>query len=180
MAYTFMKVKGIDIGSSRLEKEAQGTVEKIFKKAQSTGVEILLPIDHVIIPKEMFPLPESIEAANVKTTAGVSIDEGWMGVDIGPKTRELFCDKISEAKTIIWNGPVGIFEKDIFAKGSKFLALAIAESEAISVIGGGDTAAAVTKFSLSDKMSHISTGGGASLKYLGGEVLPGIAALDDK
>ena len=103
-----------------------------------------------------------------------------MGVDIAPRTRQLFCDKIKQAKTIIWNGPVGIFEKDIFAKGSEALALAIASSGAISVIGGGDTAAAVAKFSLADKMSHISTGGGASLEYLEGKTLPGIAALNDK
>ena len=180
MAYTFMKVKGIDIGSSRLEKEVQEIAGKIFEKAGEKGVEILLPVDHVIIPKEMFPFPENIETANVKTTAGASIDEGWMGVDIGPKTRQIFCDKIKQAKTVIWNGPVGIFEKDIFAKGSKALALAIAKSEAVSVIGGGDTAAAVARFSLADKMSHISTGGGASLEYLEGKILPGIAALNDK
>ncbi len=180
MAYTFLKAKGVDIGSSRLEKEAQGVVEKIFKKAQAKGVEILLPLDHVVIPKEMFPLPDSIEAVKIKITAGASIDEGLAGVDIGPKTRQLFCDKIKQAKTLVWNGPVGIFEKDVFAKGSEDIALAIASTDAISVIGGGDTAAAVAKFSLADKMSHISTGGGASLEYLEGKVLPGIAALDDK
>ncbi len=180
MAYTFLKAKGVDIGSSRLEKEAQGVVEKIFKKAQAKGVEILLPLDHVVIPKEMFPLPDSIEAGKIKITAGASIDEGWAGVDIGPKTRQLFCDKIKQAKTLVWNGPVGIFEKDVFAKGSEDIALAIASTDATSVIGGGDTAAAVAKFSLADKMSHISTGGGASLEYLEGKVLPGIAALDDK
>ncbi len=173
MAYTFMKVKGVDIGSSRLEKESQETVEKIFKKAEEQKVEILLPVDHIITD-------DFKTAVNVKTTCGASIDQGWIGVDIGPKTRQLFCDKIKEAKTIVWNGPVGIFEKDEFSKGSLALALAIAESEATSVIGGGDTAAAVAKFSLADKMSHISTGGGASLEYLEGKVLPGIAALSDK
>ncbi|MDP8290003.1 MAG: phosphoglycerate kinase, partial [Candidatus Susulua stagnicola] len=105
---------------------------------------------------------------------------GFMAVDIGPKTIELFCDKIKEAKTIVWNGPVGIFEKDLFAQGSKAIAIAIAASSATSVIGGGDTAAAVAKFSLADAMSHISTGGGASLEYLEGKVLPGVAALADK
>ena len=173
MAYTFMKVKGVDVGSSRIEEGSFETVERILKKAQEKGVEILLPIDHVVVD-------DIKEAANVKITEGISVDAGWIAVDIGPKTIELFCDKIRGAKTIVWNGPVGIFEKDVFAKGSEALARAIAESGATSVIGGGDTAAAVAKFSLTDKMSHISTGGGASLEYLEGKVLPGIAALADK
>ncbi len=173
MAYTFMKSKGINIGSSRLEENSLGIVEEIFADAKEKGVEIVLPIDHVIT--------DNIDtAANVKITEGESIDIGWMGVDIGPKTVELFCGRIKESKTIVWNGPVGIFEKDKFALGSKSLALAIADSDAVSVVGGGDTAAAVAKFLLSDKMSHISTGGGASLEYLEGKVLPGIAALNDK
>jgi len=181
MAYTFMKVQGVDVGSSRVEAESFEIVEKILKKAKERGVEILLPVDHVIIPKGTASLADDIkEAVNVKTTEGVSVDQGWMAVDIGPKTIELFCDKIREAKTVVWNGPVGIFEKDLFAKGSKAIAMAIAESEATSVIGGGDTAAAVAKFSLTEKMSHISTGGGASLEYLEGKVLPGVAALADK
>jgi len=173
MAYTFMKVQGIDVGSSRIEKESFEIVEKILKKAKERRVEILLPVDHVITD-------DIKEAVNVKTTEGVSVDSGWMAVDIGPKTIELFCDKIREAKTVVWNGPVGIFEKDVFAGGSRAIAVAIAESEATSVIGGGDTAAAVAKFSLANKMSHISTGGGASLEYLEGKVLPGVAALADK
>jgi len=181
MAYTFMKVGGIDVGSSRIEEESFETVEKILKKAEEKGVEILLPVDHVVIPKgTALPAGDIKEATNVKTTEGASIEAGWMAVDIGPKTIELFCDKIREAKTIVWNGPVGIFEKDLFAKGSEAIARAIAQSGAISVIGGGDTAAAVAKFSLSPKMSHISTGGGASLEYLEGKVLPGVAALADK
>lgn len=173
MAYTFMKVKGVDVGSSRVEKESFETVVKILKKAKEKNVEILLPVDHIVVD-------DIKEATNVKTTEGASIGQGWMAVDIGPKTIKLFCDKISEAKTIVWNGPVGIFEKDIFAKGTEALARAIAESGATSVIGGGDTAAAVAKFSLSPKMSHISTGGGASLEYLEGKVLPGVAALTNK
>lgn len=173
MAYTFLKVKGVNIGSSRLEEESLEIVAKIFKKAEERGVSIFLPLDHVVT--------DNIEVASkVKTTNSESIEEGWMGVDIGPKTIKLFCDKIREAQTIVWNGPLGIFENEKFAKGSKSLALAIANSKATSVIGGGDTAAAVAKFSLSDKMSHISTGGGASLEYLEGKTLPGIAALTDK
>jgi len=173
MAYTFMKVQGIDVGSSRVESESFETVKKILKKAEEKGVEILLPIDHVITNNIK-------EAINIKTTEGVSVEGGYKAVDIGPKTIELFCAKIKEAKTVVWNGPVGIFEKDVFAKGTEALAIAIAQSSATSVIGGGDTAAAVAKFSLTKEMSHISTGGGASLEYLEGKVLPGIAALDDK
>ena len=173
MAYTFMKVQGIDVGSSRVESESFETVKKILKKAEEKGVEILLPIDHVITNNIK-------EAINIKTTEGVSVEGGYKAVDIGPKTIELFCAKIKEAKTVVWNGPVGIFEKDVFAKGTEALAIAIAQSSATSVIGGGDTAAAVAKFSLTKEMSHISTGGGASLEYLEGKVLPGIAALSDK
>ena len=173
MAYTFMKVQGVDVGSSRIEEESFKTVEKILKKAEEKKVEIILPIDHVVTDNVE-------EAANIKTTEGALVESGWMAVDIGPKTIKLFCDKIKEAKTIVWNGPVGIFEKEKFAKGSEAIAIAIAESGATSVIGGGDTAAAVAKFSLADKMSHISTGGGASLEYLEGKVLPGVAALADK
>ncbi len=173
MAYTFMKVQGVDVGSSRIEEESFKTVEKILKKAEEKKVEILLPIDHVVVD-------DIKEETHAKTTEGVLVEAGWMAVDIGPKTIKLFCDKIKEAKTIVWNGPVGIFEKEAFAKGSQALAIAIAESGATSVIGGGDTAAAVSKFSLADKMSHISTGGGASLEYLEGKVLPGVAALADK
>jgi len=173
MAYTFMKVKGVDIGSSRLEQESLETAAKILDKAKQKNVEIVLPLDHVVT--------DNIEtAANVKTTDSESIEQGFMGVDIGPKTVKLFCDKIGQANIIVWNGPVGIFENDKFAQGSKMVAEAVAASKAISVIGGGDTAAAVVKFAVSDKMSHISTGGGASLEYLEGKALPGIAALRDK
>lgn len=180
MAYTFMKVQGIDVGSSRIEEESFAIVEKILKKAKDQGVTILLPVDHIIIPKGSDLTADFKDPGEIKTTAGACVDSGWMAVDIGPKTIDLFRGKIREAKTIVWNGPVGIFEKDAFAKGSQAIAVAIAESGAISVIGGGDTAAAVAKFSLSDKMSHISTGGGASLEYLEGKVLPGIAALADR
>ncbi len=169
MAYTFMKAKGIEVGSSRVEDEMLQTAKIILAKK----VKMLLPIDHLVTDNIK-------EAINIKTTSGESIEPGWLGVDIGPKTIELFSREIAKAATIVWNGPVGIFENDKFAKGSRALAEAIAELGAISVIGGGDTAAAVAKFSLADKMSHISTGGGASLEYLEGKVLPGIAALTDK
>ncbi|MCF7916450.1 MAG: phosphoglycerate kinase [Candidatus Omnitrophica bacterium] len=173
MAYTFLKVKEVEVGSSRLEKEMFEVVGKILNKAKEEGVEILLPIDHLVT--------DDIQSGeNTKVTEGVNIEQGWIGVDIGPKTEKLFGEKIKAAGTVVWNGPMGIFEKDQFAKGTKAVAEAIAESEAISVIGGGDTAAAVKKFKLEDKMSHISTGGGASLELLEGKVLPGIAALSDK
>ncbi|MFO8052783.1 MAG: phosphoglycerate kinase, partial [Candidatus Omnitrophota bacterium] len=173
MAYTFLKVKKVEVGSSRLEKEMFEVVEKILNKAKEKGVEILLPVDHLIT--------NDIESGeNVKVTEDVAIEKGWIGVDIGPKTEKLFGQKIESAGTVVWNGPMGIFEKDQFAKGTKAVAEAIAESEAVSVIGGGDTAAAVKKFKLSDQMSHISTGGGASLQFLEGKDLPGISALSDK
>jgi 3-phosphoglycerate kinase len=173
MAYTFMKAENINIGSSRFEQEMMDTAKVILEKAKAKGVEMVLPIDHVVT--------DNIEAAsNIKITDGESIDEGFIGVDIGPKTINLFIEEIKTAKTIVWNGPVGIFENDRFASGTKALAYAIAESGAVSVIGGGDTAAAVAKFNVADKMSHISTGGGASLEYLEGKALPGVAALADK
>ena len=173
MAYTFLKVNGIDVGSSRMEEEMIDTVKAIKDKASLKGVEIVLPIDHVIT--------DDFQAAiNVKTTDGEQIESGWMGVDIGPKSIELFKDKLKQVKTIVWNGPVGVFENDKFAAGTKALCDTLAKSDATTVIGGGDTAAAVLKFGVQDKMSHISTGGGASLEYLEGKVLPGVAALSDK
>ena len=173
MAYTFLKVNNVDIGSSRFEQEMVDTAKAILAKAREKGVEIVLPIDHVVT--------DNIETgSNIKITDGESIEKGFIGVDIGPKTINLFIEELKTAKTIVWNGPVGIFENDRFANGTKALAYTIAESDAISVIGGGDTAAAVAKFDVADKMSHISTGGGASLEYLEGKVLPGIAALAEK
>jgi 3-phosphoglycerate kinase len=173
MAYTFMKVNNIDIGSSRCEQDMLETAKSIIDKAREKGVDIVLPIDHIVT--------DNIEtASNIKITEAESIEEGFMGVDIGPKTINFFIEELKTAKTIVWNGPVGIFENDKFANGTKALAGAIAESDAISVIGGGDTAAAVAKFNVADKMSHISTGGGASLEYMEGKVLPGVAALADK
>tara|TARA_B100000315_G_C14553725_1_gene577129 strand:- start:543 stop:1727 length:1185 start_codon:yes stop_codon:yes gene_type:complete len=173
MAYTFLKVGGILVGSSRTEDNMIDTAGKILEKAKAKGVEIVLPLDHLITN-------DIKSASEVKTTESVSIPEGWMGVDIGPKTIESFSSKIKEAKTIVWNGPVGIFENDKFALGTREIAKQIAVSSATSVIGGGDTAAAVLKFGYSDSMSHISTGGGASLEYLEGKILPGVAALADK
>ena len=173
MAYTFLKQAGVDIGSSRYEEDVADTSKSILEKAKKQKVEIALPLDHVIC--------DSVdEPKDIKTTTDANIQEGFLGVDIGPKTVELFKNKLKDAKTIVWNGPMGIFEKDKFAEGTKLIAEAIAVSDATSVIGGGDSAAAVKKFKVEDKMSHISTGGGASLEYLEGKTLPGIAALADR
>jgi 3-phosphoglycerate kinase len=173
MAYTFLKQQGVDIGASRYEDEMVTVVERLQGLAKDRGVEILLPVDHVVCD-------DFLEPKTVRTTQGIIIEEGFMGVDIGPGTVELFISKLRDTKTIVWNGPMGVFEKNEFASGTKNLALAIAASSATSVIGGGDSAAAAKKFNVEAKMSHISTGGGASLEYLEGKLLPGIAALADR
>lgn len=172
MAYTFLKAQGKQIGNSRLEKEKLETAKSILDKAKQLNKEILLPVDNVIV--------DNIDA-NAKTEiAGENIPDGKIAVDIGPKTIKLFEEKLRSAKTIVWNGPMGIFEMDAFSKGTRELAGFIGSLKCISIIGGGDTAAAIAKFKLEDKMSHISTGGGASLEFLEGKNLPGIAALTDK
>ena len=172
MAYTFLKAQGKEIGNSKLEKDKLELAKSILDKAKQLNKEILLPIDNLVVDK--------IDP-NAKTEiVGESIPEGKIAVDIGPKTIKLFQDKLSQAKTIIWNGPLGIFEMDAFSSGTREVAKFISTLKAVTIIGGGDTAAAVAKFKLEDKMSHISTGGGASLEFLEGKTLPGIAALTDK
>jgi phosphoglycerate kinase len=173
MAYTFLKVRGKTIGSSKLDKDGIETAKSAIDKAQAKNIPILLPIDNVVADK--------FDAyANAKIV-GENIPDGWIGLDIGPKTIELFENKLKTAKTIIWNGPLGVFEMDKFAKGTEEAARFIAGLKGVtSVIGGGDTAAAMSKFKVEDKMTHISTGGGASLEYLEGRGLPGIDALNDK
>jgi len=173
MAYTFLKAKGKTIGNSKLDKDGFETAKQALDKAAKKNIPILLPIDNVIGDK--------FDAnANTKVV-GEDIPDGWMGLDIGPKTIKLFEDKLKDAKTIIWNGPMGVFEMDKFAKGTKDIAMFLADLKgAITIIGGGDTAAAMLKFKVEDKMTHISTGGGASLEYLEGRGLPGIDALQDK
>lgn len=173
MAYTFLKVQGVDIGASRYEKDKTDLAKSILEKAKKNNVEILLPLDHVVVQKAQEGAPAKVE--------GPAITHGWLGVDIGPKTIQLFCKTLESAKTVVWNGPMGIFEMKAFAKGSREVASKLASlKEATTVIGGGDTAACVIGFGLAGKMSHISTGGGASLEYLEGKVLPGIASLEDK
>lgn len=181
MAYTFLKARGIPIGASKLEQDKLEIAKSLLEKAKEKKVNIILPVDNVVGDK--------FAADAQSQVVGEEIPEGWMGLDIGPKTVELFKKALTGAKTIVWNGPLGVFEMDKFSNGTKEIAVCIAGlsarrsccgSETISIIGGGDTAAAVAKFGLEDKMTHISTGGGASLEYLEGKILPGIKALTDK
>lgn len=173
MAYTFMKSLGHHIGTSLLEEEQVENAGKMMEDAKAKGVNFLIPVDNKV-GKEY---DENTEAQVVNSD---EIPDGWMGLDIGPKTQAMFTDAIKGAGTIIWNGPMGVSEWDNFAAGTIAVAKAVADSGAISIVGGGDSVAAVTKLGFSDKMSHISTGGGASLEFLEGKELPGIAALNDK
>jgi len=172
MAYTFLKAQGKLIGNSKLEKEKLDLAKSILNQAREQHKEILLPVDNVVV--------EAIEANAKCEIVGEDIPDGKIAVDIGPKTIKLFTEKLKSAKTIVWNGPLGIFEMDAFSKGTKEVAGFIAGLNCASIIGGGDTAAAIAKFKLEDKMTHISTGGGASLEYLEGKILPGVAALTEK
>lgn len=173
MAYTFMKAKGYSIGTSICEDDKVELATSIMAKAEEKGVKFLIPVDNRIA--DTFA-----EDANYKDVDSDTIPDGWMGMDIGPKSVAMFCDAVKDAKTVIWNGPMGVFEFPNFANGTLAVAKAVADSDAISVIGGGDSVAAVTKLGFADKMSHISTGGGASLEYMEGKVLPGIDCLNDK
>ncbi len=173
MAYTFSKAMGGEIGDSLLDAERIDLAKDMMKAAKEKGVKFLLPVDTVIAND--FDNPTEI-----KTVDAGEIPAGWQGLDIGPKTIELFSDAVKSAKTVVWNGPMGVFEKPEFAKGTLAIATAMAESGATTIIGGGDSAAAVTQMGLAPKMSHISTGGGASLEFLEGKVLPGVACLKDK
>jgi len=172
MAYTFLKSQGKPIGNSKLEKDKIDLAKSILDKAGAAKVEIILPIDHLVV--------DNIDEKAKTEIVGENIPEGKIAVDIGPKTIALFKDKLKSAKTIVWNGPLGIFEMEPFSRGTQEIAKFIGSLNATTIIGGGDTAAAVAKFKLEDKMTHISTGGGASLEFLEGKILPGIAALTDK
>ena len=173
MAYTFFVAKCYHVGTSLFEADKVELAKEMMKKAEDKGVKFLLPVDNVISN-------EFAENAEYKTINSDEFPDGWMGMDIGPKTRELFANAIKGSGTVIWNGPMGVSEWDHFAGGTIAVATAVADSGAISIIGGGDSAAAVQKLGFADKMSHISTGGGASLEFLEGKELPGIAALNDK
>lgn len=172
MAYTFHVANGKTIGTSKFEADKVDLAKEILAKAEAKGVKFLLPVDTLCA--------DAFDAnANTKVCEG-DIDDGWMGLDIGPKTQVLFADAVKDAGTVIWNGPMGVFEMAPFAKGTIAVAKAIADSNAVSIIGGGDSAAAVEQLGFADKMTHISTGGGASLEFLEGLELPGIACLNDK
>ena len=177
MAYTFQAAKGYGVGESLLDESKIEYCKEMMKKAEEKGVKLLLPIDCVIT--DHFPDPIDCEI-ETKVVDADSIPEGWMGMDIGPKTAELFANEVKNAKTVVWNGPMGVFENPTLAKGTMAVAASLAETDATTIIGGGDSAAAVNTLGYGDKMSHISTGGGASLEFLEGKELPGIAALNDK
>ena len=173
MAYTFLRVQGMEVGASLLEADKLDVARSILDEARAKGVTFLLPMDHVIA--------ERAEAtATTRVADSTAIPAGWMGLDIGPKAREAFATLIRGARTIVWNGPMGVFELAPFREGTFAVARAIAASGATSIVGGGDSVAAVTQAGVADKMTHISTGGGASLEFLEGIELPGVAALSDK
>ena len=173
MAYTFMKAQGGKIGTSLCEDDYLDYANDMIKKAADKGVKMLIPVDTVTA--DAFS-----NDANVKVVDAGQIDDGWMGLDIGPMTRELFANAVKDAKTVVWNGPMGVFEMPNFAAGTVAVAQALADTDAVTIIGGGDSAAAVNQLGFGDKMTHISTGGGASLEFLEGKELPGVAAATDK
>ena len=173
MAYTFAKAQGGEIGTSLLEADYLEYALNMIKKAEEKGVKLLLPVDCVC--GDAFS-----NDANVQTVESGKIPADWMGLDIGPKTIEIFAEAVKDAKTVVWNGPMGVFEMPKFAAGTEAVAKALAETDAVTVIGGGDSAAAVNQLGYGDKMTHISTGGGASLEFLEGKELPGVAAANDK
>ncbi len=173
MAYTFMKALGEEVGNSLLEADYLEYAKEMMDKAEKKGVKLLIPVDTVVAK-------DFSNDAEFKTVGRGEIEADWQGLDIGEKTRELYADAIKSAKTVVWNGPMGVFEFSNFAQGTIAVAKALAEIEATTIIGGGDSAAAVNILGYGDKMTHISTGGGASLEFLEGKELPGVAAANDK
>ena len=173
MAYTFFKAMGYNVGNSICELDKLDLAKELMEKAKQKGVKFMLPVD-TRIGKEFKPDTES------KVVKYNEIPDGWEGFDIGDETIKIYVEELSKAKTVVWNGPVGLFEFDKFAVGTNSLAKALADLDAVTIIGGGDSAAAIEKLGISDKFSHISTGGGASLEFLEGKKLPGIECLLDK
>ena len=173
MGYTFVKAMGGQIGNSLCEDDYLQYSLDMMKKAEEKGVKLLLPVDNRI--GDNFS-----NDCNIQIVKAGEIPEGWEGLDIGPETEKLFCDAVKDAKTVVWNGPMGCFEMPNFAHGTEAVAKALAETDAVTIIGGGDSAAAVNQLGYGDKMTHISTGGGASLEFLEGKELPGVAAANDK
>ena len=172
MAYTFYKAKGLAIGKSLCEEDRVEMAKDILNRAQASGIKLLLPVDNIVAD-------DFSEKANTKI-AGENIEDGWMALDIGPETAKLYAKEIAGARTVVWNGPMGCFEMEPFAAGTLAVAKAVAEADCISIIGGGDSVSAVNKSGLADKMTHISTGGGASLEFMEGKPLPGVLALTDR
>ena len=177
MAYTFLKAQGLEVGTSLVDGEKVEYCGQMLQKAKDKGVKLLLPVDTVVAAAFPDPIDAAVETRVVDAD---KIPAGMMGLDIGPKSQELFAKAAGEAKTVVWNGPMGVFENPVLRAGTNAVAKALAETDAVTVIGGGDSAAAVMQLGYADKMTHISTGGGASLEYLEGKVLPGIAAIADK
>ena len=173
MSYTFSKAQGGNVGKSLLEADYCEYALNMLKKAEEKGVKLLLPVDTMIAD-------DFSNDANSKVVKAGEIPDGWQGLDIGPDTVKIFCDAVQDAKTVVWNGPMGCFEMPKFAGGTEAVAKALADTEATTIIGGGDSAAAVNQLGYGDKMTHISTGGGASLEFLEGKELPGVAAANDK
>lgn len=173
MSYTFFKAMGLEIGTSILDEESIELADRLMKQAQEAGVKLLLPID-VVCAREFDNNSETLQC----TREEIPVD--YMGMDIGPESIKAICQEVEQAKTVVWNGPMGVFEMPNFAEGTKKVAEGLADSSAATIIGGGDSAAAAAQFGFADKMTHISTGGGASLEFLEGKVLPGIAVLEDK
>lgn len=173
LAYTFVKALGHEIGKSLLEEDKIELAKSFMEKAKEKGVNFYMPVDVIVAD-------DFSETANKKAVSIEEMPADWEGMDIGPKTREIYADVVKNSKLVIWNGPMGVFEMDAFAEGTKAVAEAMAVTEGFTIIGGGDSAAAVEKFNLAEKMDHVSTGGGASLEFMEGKVLPGVAALNDK
>ena len=173
MAYTFMAALGEEVGKSLLEEDYKQYALDMLKKAEEKGVKLLIPVDTTVGD-------DFSNDCNIKVVGRGEIPADYEGLDIGPKTAELFANAVKDAKTVVWNGPMGCFEMPNFAKGTIAVAKALAESDAVTIIGGGDSAAAVNNLGFGDKMTHISTGGGASLEFLEGKELPGVAAANDK
>lgn len=174
LSFTFIRAKGYEIGKSLFEADKEELAKSFIRQAEEKGVRLYLPVD-VVVANEFDPNP-----AQVKTVAVDQIPEDMMGLDIGPKTRELFADVIRQSRLVVWNGPMGVFEMDQFAHGTNAIAQAMAESDAVTIVGGGDSAAAIEKAGLADQVDHVSTGGGASLELMEGKELPGVAVLNDK
>ncbi len=177
MAYTFLKAKGYGVGKSLLDESRIDYCKDMMEKAEKKGVKLLLPVDTVCVASFPNPIDAPVDTVTVEAD---HIPDEMEGCDIGPKTSALFAEAVKNAKTVIWNGPMGVFENPTLAKGTLAIAQALADSDAITIIGGGDSAAAITQMGFADKVTHVSTGGGASMEFLEGKVLPGVACLDEK